>query len=262
MVLVSSGAISLANLQTEFGGTNPIGLNEYYTTGYASGVTGIPASGQISLNQFYGKSKPASGGYTNYMTAGNVAGNMDTTNGSGMGIDGVDDSYGGIGTVGFPFYWFGADYGSSSAIYWNTNQALTFGNASTQYTNWSPGTARGVLMGQYDRRTNWSRFYTPYTTNSHSVKRINVNQANYYATSGSEIQMEIRLIRGPEYQYIEIRMAYWAAGTGGQWVLSDGGSFYYPFSGAPPVGTGASVVLRGDLNGYNWVAYNNYYMNI
>ncbi len=62
MVLQSSGAISLANLQTEFGGANPIGLNEYYTSGYASGVTGIPTSGQISLNQFYGKAKPTSGG--------------------------------------------------------------------------------------------------------------------------------------------------------------------------------------------------------
>jgi hypothetical protein len=74
--------------------------------------------------------------------------------------------------------------------------------------------------------------------------------------------MEIRLLRGPAYQYIEIRMAQWTAGQVGIWNISDGGSFYNTFSGAPPVGTGASVVIRGDLSGYNWVAYNNHYMNL
>jgi hypothetical protein len=60
MVLQSSGAISLANIQTEFGGANPIGLNEYYLNGAyttGSGATGIPTSGAISLGSFYGKSK-------------------------------------------------------------------------------------------------------------------------------------------------------------------------------------------------------------
>jgi hypothetical protein len=62
MPLQSSGSITFANIQTEFGGTNPIGINEYYlngTSGYVagSGAVGIPTSGQISINQFYGKSK-------------------------------------------------------------------------------------------------------------------------------------------------------------------------------------------------------------
>ena len=51
MTLQSSGAISLANVQTEFGGSNPISISEYY--GVASGV---PSSGTISLSNFYGKS--------------------------------------------------------------------------------------------------------------------------------------------------------------------------------------------------------------
>jgi len=51
MVLQSSGAISLNDIQTEFGGTNPIGINEYY-----GAASGIPASGVISLSNFYGKS--------------------------------------------------------------------------------------------------------------------------------------------------------------------------------------------------------------
>lgn len=65
MVLQSTGTISLSNIQTEFGGTNPIFLSEYYAnsvTGYTSGVTGIPnsttnPSTSILLSQFYGKAK-------------------------------------------------------------------------------------------------------------------------------------------------------------------------------------------------------------
>jgi hypothetical protein len=51
MTLQASGAIKLSEIQTEFGGTNPISLSEYY--GAASGV---PASGVISITDFYGTS--------------------------------------------------------------------------------------------------------------------------------------------------------------------------------------------------------------
>jgi|694.fasta_scaffold00622_66 hypothetical protein len=51
MTIKSSGSpLNLLEIQTEFGGATPISLNEYY--GLASG---IPASGQISINDFYGK---------------------------------------------------------------------------------------------------------------------------------------------------------------------------------------------------------------
>lgn len=51
MALQSSGAISLGNIQTEFGGTNPISISEYY-----GAATGVPASGTISISDFYGTS--------------------------------------------------------------------------------------------------------------------------------------------------------------------------------------------------------------
>jgi hypothetical protein len=51
MALQTSGAISLADIQTEFGGSNPIGLDEYYGVG-----VGIPASGTLSIDDFYGAS--------------------------------------------------------------------------------------------------------------------------------------------------------------------------------------------------------------
>jgi len=59
MTMPASGPISFSQLQTEFGGTNPIGLNEYYSGGVnipASGTgIGIPASGALSMSMFYGK---------------------------------------------------------------------------------------------------------------------------------------------------------------------------------------------------------------
>jgi hypothetical protein len=61
MTLPLSGPISLSDIQAEFGGTDPIGLKEYYkggayvlTTDYAPNV---PTSGPISLNNFYGAKK-------------------------------------------------------------------------------------------------------------------------------------------------------------------------------------------------------------
>lgn len=52
MALQTSGAISLNNVQSEFGGSNPIGINEYY----AADPLRLPASGTVDLEDFYGTS--------------------------------------------------------------------------------------------------------------------------------------------------------------------------------------------------------------
>jgi hypothetical protein len=62
MPIPSSGALSLSAIQTEFGGSNPISISEYYAGGglVPSGTSGtngaVPSSGQISFSQFYGTS--------------------------------------------------------------------------------------------------------------------------------------------------------------------------------------------------------------
>ena len=62
MTLPSSGPLSLADIQTEFGGSNPILLSEYYAGGayVPAGTTGtygaVPSSGTISIQNFYGTS--------------------------------------------------------------------------------------------------------------------------------------------------------------------------------------------------------------
>jgi hypothetical protein len=60
MTLQASGTITLAQIQAEFGGANPIYLSEYYRGGaYVSNTTpnlAIPTSGTIDLADFYGAS--------------------------------------------------------------------------------------------------------------------------------------------------------------------------------------------------------------
>lgn len=72
MALQGSGQISLANLQTEFGGTNPISISEYYRDGayVTSNNTVVPASGVISLSKFYNTTAQFTfTNSTNYSTA-------------------------------------------------------------------------------------------------------------------------------------------------------------------------------------------------
>ena len=61
MTLPTSGIITLNDIQNEFGGSNPIGLSEYYRGGtYISSTDyapNVPTSGAISLNNFYGAKK-------------------------------------------------------------------------------------------------------------------------------------------------------------------------------------------------------------
>jgi hypothetical protein len=58
MAIPSSGSIALTALQTEFGGTNPIGINEYYRGGglvpNSTVNNSVPTSGAISMSNFYG----------------------------------------------------------------------------------------------------------------------------------------------------------------------------------------------------------------
>ena len=75
MAIPSSGPVSFSDIQTEFGGSNPISMNEYYAGGanVPAGTTGtngaVPSSGQISVNQFYGTSDVVIGSQS-YTTPG------------------------------------------------------------------------------------------------------------------------------------------------------------------------------------------------
>ena len=78
MALPASGAITIGNVQTQFGGTNPAQMSEYYSGGsyVTAGATGgngsdgiaantaIPSSGTIKLANFYNGSNPVAASMT------------------------------------------------------------------------------------------------------------------------------------------------------------------------------------------------------
>jgi hypothetical protein len=65
MAIPSSGQIALSTVQTEYGGSNPISLSEYYSGGanVPSGISGnngtIPTSGEIQMGDFRGSENTA-----------------------------------------------------------------------------------------------------------------------------------------------------------------------------------------------------------
>jgi hypothetical protein len=60
MAIPGTGSISFSQIQTEFGGANPISLSEYYAGGSytiagTSGTNGaVPGSGAVSISKYYG----------------------------------------------------------------------------------------------------------------------------------------------------------------------------------------------------------------
>jgi hypothetical protein len=109
MPLPTSGPLSLNDIQTEFGGTNPIGLNEYYAGGglVPAGTSGtfgaVPSSGAISIQNFYGTSKvlvPTGLIVPLYNTTTVPSGWSDFTAANGRMIIGAGSSYGAGATGG------------------------------------------------------------------------------------------------------------------------------------------------------------------
>jgi hypothetical protein len=75
-MLTGSGTISLNNIQSEFGGSNPIAISEYYRGGGlvpdTPANTSIPTSGQIKFTDFYGGDSTVS--YSYILGSGSTAG--------------------------------------------------------------------------------------------------------------------------------------------------------------------------------------------
>jgi uncharacterized delta-60 repeat protein len=98
MTLQTSGAISLSDIQTEFGGANPIGLNEYYAGGglVPSGATGtngaVPSSGKINFWNFYGTAAAAAATYWMSMLTINSA-NTEDNYGQAIAADSSGNVY-------------------------------------------------------------------------------------------------------------------------------------------------------------------------
>uniref|UniRef100_A0A6C0AN83 Uncharacterized protein n=1 Tax=viral metagenome TaxID=1070528 RepID=A0A6C0AN83_9ZZZZ len=122
-----------------------------------------------------------------------------------------------IDTGSRDFYFFGINYGGCNDIYWDSNNAITFGQRTDRnltsisdngYLGYSSTPA--VLIGNYDRCCS-ALYYSKYfsTDNLFSVIVIIVYFSNYYTdtTNLDSGKYQIRLIRelnGNNRQWIEV----------------------------------------------------------
>lgn len=155
MTLPSSGAISFSNLQTEFGGSHPISLSEYYKGGglvangisfsnYSTGISGagvpnVPASGAISIASDFYRSGNAltyttlySGGTSPVKTAwGNpVSTTFDPATYIGTLTSGDTFAVCAQLTTGWPSGWY---YSNSSAVTINCTYGSSVGTTTMPY---------------------------------------------------------------------------------------------------------------------------------
>ena len=160
MAVKSSGSLAFSEIQTEFTGSNPISLSEYYANGayVPAGTTGIngavPSSGPISVSKFYGTVKftPVTNTFTS--GSGNVtvpSGAQSVTitvvgaggSGGGSYTDMNSDYYssgGGGGGAGYSRKTIAVAYGD-----WNGTIAYSVGSYET-YSSTSSGTlAAGAI---------------------------------------------------------------------------------------------------------------------
>lgn len=118
MTTPTTGEISLLSLQNEFGGTNPISISEYYSSGsfVPAGTRNkdgavIPTAGNISMSTFYGSKKWTK----TYQTAGDGNG---AGGGSGL-IYGAHTNSG--GNAGMPGNTIIKNFDTGASLGWQVN---------------------------------------------------------------------------------------------------------------------------------------------
>ncbi len=123
----------------------------------------------------------------------------------------LDDGFIQIPMAGNDFNFFGTNYGATDNVYWNSNNALTFGSGfSPNIVSLSRDTAPAILLGNYDRLT--SDIYYSHSTSADSnfnITKILVKFSDYYIdTSNLDAGIyQIRLIKevsGEKRQWIEV----------------------------------------------------------
>lgn len=171
------------------------------------------------------------------------------------GVSGVDDGFG-IIPVGFPFYFYGTDYGSNTnKVFWCTNNVIHF-NAGTNTIGWTATTGRGILIGNADRRTNTLYYSGTLTNGTFQYVNLVLYAQNIYSDGvPNAIQWQMRIVRGSSFQYVEVRTAT-APSSAGTWNITNGTTFQNTFTGFTNATATKSFVLRSDLLGNNWTLYN------
>ena len=149
MAIPASGPVTLAALQAEYGGTDPISLNEYYRGGayvpIGTGTATIPSSGEITLDNFRGTSKTATVTYA--IIGGGGAGGFGVPD-KGETLRGTFGAAGGASSISGPnFQTITAAGGAGGENCGGERGQLGFAGASTIYGSGGAGGALNSAGG-------------------------------------------------------------------------------------------------------------------
>lgn len=140
MALPASGPITLAQIAAEFGGTQPYALSKFYRGGglVTANNLNIPASGPISLSQFYGAVKvvPGSASFTTPGTYTFIVPPYVTLTADVRGAGG-----GGGGSRYTGYYIYYGDPGTYSSFNAPTGNVVGNGGGGGSGSNWNPPVA-------------------------------------------------------------------------------------------------------------------------
>jgi len=96
-------------------------------------------------------------------------------------------------------------FGSTSTMYWSSNNAIIFGTPNPQLELNIPRNQRAILLGNYDRAL--KTYYSKNIVNTnYSMTILQVEFYDYYTDTISDptYQYQIRLIKTTSRQYVEV----------------------------------------------------------
>jgi len=192
----------------EFGNIVELTYDTYVPLGISYGPNPVIFA-VYNMNEVNLGARDSSGIYVIYDddSPNDASGNPFTFNGKRI----IEDGSIPIPTGGMDFFFFGTNHGKNNTIFWNSNNALTFGAAGIPHlVSISKNTIPAILLGNYDRLCS-SLYYSSYFSpgNLFSVFVIIVYFSNYYTDTSNFAQgkYQIRLIRelnGNNRQWVEV----------------------------------------------------------
>jgi hypothetical protein len=190
---------------------DPVEANARKTTSPTSTTTPTPSPAQVESPQIVLSDRTVSAS-TAGLTQIDFTGIYDGGYGGESQTPGIlDDSFVPMPLNGNDFYFFGVNHGQANNIFWNSNNALTFGPVfNTSIVSINHNTGPAILLGNYDRLLS-DIYYTNTVTsdNKYKIYRMIVKFSDYYTdTANLDAGIyQIRLIKenaGAKRQWVEV----------------------------------------------------------
>jgi hypothetical protein len=185
MALPSSGPLSIDDIAIEFGGAAPHGLTEYY-----SADTGVPASGELSITDFYGTQAPPAY-YPLYGMTGALWPNIANVPGGGaITINSANANFSaGITAYGWPSNYLmvradNGQYAFQKMWSWDYRWYISLTSVPVNVRNKKIRVKFSTRTSGATNGTSWNPVITAYTTNATGGR---VNLKNFQPSADYQV---------------------------------------------------------------------------